>query len=187
MKITALEGQNIKELSMIEVAHAILEQNEKAMTFAEILNAVQDYLEKSDDDIKATISRFYTEVNTDGSFIPLGNGLWALRSWYAIDEIDEEVIALDEIEDDDETEKPVKKRSKVNAFGIEDVIDPEDESASGDDSDDITYDDENPDDEKDEVEAYDADLKEVELDNVDEDVEIDVEDDDDNDLDTDDD
>ena len=101
MKIEALEGQNIEELSMIEVAHAILEQNGKEMAFAEILNAVQDYLKKSDNEIKATIARFYTEMNTDGSFIPLGNNVWALRSWYAIDEIDEEVIALDEIDDEE--------------------------------------------------------------------------------------
>ncbi len=38
-----------------------------------------------------------------------------------------------------------------------------------------------PDDEKDEVQAYDAELAEVELDNVDEDVELDEEDDDDDD------
>ncbi len=176
---------------MIEVAHAILEQNAKEMTFAEILNAVQDYLEKSDDEIKANIARFYTEINTDGSFIPLGNNIWALRSWYAIDEIDEEVIALDELDDEDD-ETPVKKRSKVNAFGIEDEIDPEDEATSNhnDDEDedalDIEYDDENPDDEKDEVEAYDAELKEVELENVDEDVELnEVDDDEDEDTDED--
>ena len=114
---------------MIEVAHALLEQNGKEMQFSEIIRAIQDYLEKSDDEIKASISRFYTEINTDGSFIPLGNNIWALRSWYAIDEIDEEVIALDEIEDEEE-EKPAKKRKKVNAFGIEDEIDPEDEECA---------------------------------------------------------
>ncbi len=179
MKITALEGQKIDELSMIEVAHAILEQNGKELTFAEILNAVQDYLKKSDDEIKSSIARFYAEMNIDGSFIPLGNNVWALRSWYAIDEIDEEVIALDEL--DDEDEEPIKKRSKVNAFGIEDEIDPEDEATDADPADEIVYDDENPDDEKDEVEAYDAELKEVELDNVDDDVEIEVEDDDEDD------
>ena len=55
MKITALEGQKISELSMIEVAHALLEQNGKEMQFSEIIRAIQDYLEKSDDEIKASI------------------------------------------------------------------------------------------------------------------------------------
>jgi DNA-directed RNA polymerase subunit delta len=172
LKIEALAGQNIKELSMIEVAHALLEQNGKEMPFTEIVKAVQEYLMKSDDEIKATLSRFYTEVNTDGSFIPLGNNVWALRSWYAIDEIDEEVIALDEIEDDEE-EKPAKKRSKVNVFGIEDEIDPEDEEGGKETEDDMSYDTVAEDEDKDDVAAYDAELAEVELDNVDEDVELD--------------
>ncbi len=113
MKITALEGQKISELSMIEVAHALLEQNGKEMQFSEIIRAIQDYLEKSDDEIKASISRFYTEINTDGSFIPLGNNVWALRSWYAIDEIDEEVIALDEIEDEKKKKNQLKNAKKL--------------------------------------------------------------------------
>jgi DNA-directed RNA polymerase subunit delta len=184
LKITALEGQQLSELSMIEVAHALLEQNGKEMPFAEIVKTIQAYLGKSDDEIKASISRFYTEINTDGSFIPLGNNIWALRSWYAIDEIDEEVIALDEIEDDEE-EKPVKKRSKVNVFGIEDEIDPEDEEGNKETDDDMSYDAEAEDEDKDDVAAYDAELAEVELDNVDEDVELDVDDDDDDSDDTD--
>ena len=178
MKITALEGQKISELSMIEVAHALLEQNGKEMQFSEIIRAIQDYLEKSDDEIKASISRFYTEINTDGSFIPL-------RSWYAIDEIDEEVIALDEIEDEEE-EKPAKKRKKVNAFGIEDEIDPEDEEGAKETTEeDMSYDTQAEDEDKDDVAAYDAELAEVELDNVDEEVDIDVEDDEDDSDDTD--
>lgn len=60
-------------------------------------------------------------MNTDGSFIPLGDNKWGLRSWYAIDEIDEEVITL---EDTDEN-APKRKNKKVNAFmdGDEDAID----------------------------------------------------------------
>lgn len=186
MKITALEGQKISELSMIEVAHALLEQNGKEMQFSEIIRAIQDYLEKSADEIKASISRFYTEINTDGSFIPLGNNVWALRSWYAIDEIDEEVIALDEIEDEEEEEKPAKKRKKVNAFGIEDEIDPEDEEGTKETTEeDMSYDTQAEDEDKDDVAAYDAELAEVELDNVDEEVDIEVEDDEDDSDDTD--
>ena len=181
MKITALEGQKISELSMIEVAHALLEQNGKEMQFSEIIRAIQDYLEKSDDEIKASISRFYTEINTDGSFIPLGNNVWALRSWYAIDEIDEEVITL---EDTDEN-APKRKNKKVNAFmdGDEDAIDyndddPEDENFTPN-SDSLEYDDDNDDDEKAEVESYDSELNEIIPDDDLDDVELSEEDDDD--------
>ena len=181
MKIEVFEGQNKDELSMIEVAHAMLEQNGKEMEFSNLVNAIQDYLGRSDADIRANLSSFYTDLNTDGSFIPLGGNVWALRAWYAIDEINEEVIALDEVDDED---RPKKKRKKVNAFAdLDNAIDytdddPEDEDYVADDG---SYDQENPDDEKTEVEAYDSELAEVVLDDNDseEDVELDEEDDED--------
>lgn len=110
LKIKAFENQDLSELSMIEVAHAMLEEQGKEMDFNVLVNEIQDYLGKSDSEIRDRLSRFYTELNTDGSFIPLGNNVWALRSWYAIDEIDEEVVALDEL--DDEGDRPKKKRKK---------------------------------------------------------------------------
>ena len=166
LKIKAFAKQDLSELSMIEVAHAMLEEKGKEMEFNVLVNDIQDYLGKSDSEIRDRLSRFYTELNTDGSFIPLGNNVWALRSWYAIDEIDEEVVALDELDDDGE--RPVKKRKKVNAFAADGIDidysddDPEDDDALDDE--DVTYDDENPDDEKDEAEAFDAELEEVDLD-----------------------
>ena len=74
------------------------------------------------------------------------------RSWYAIDEVDEEIIALEET-DEDETPKKRKKK-RVNAFmdGDEDAIDyndddPEDEEVYEADPA-LSYDEENPDDER---------------------------------------
>jgi DNA-directed RNA polymerase subunit delta len=191
LKIKAFENQNLAELSMIEVAHAMLEEKGKEMAFNVLVNDIQDYLGKSDSEIRERLSRFYTELNTDGSFIPLGGNIWALRSWYAIDEIDEEVVALDEI--DEEGERPKKKRKKVNAFAVDGIdIDYSDDDPEDDDDvitdTDVEYDDDNPDDEKSEVEAFDVELEEVEIDDVVvEDIEVDDDtDDDDDDDDTDD-
>ncbi|HEM2803881.1 TPA: DNA-directed RNA polymerase subunit delta [Streptococcus suis] len=165
MELNVFAGQEKSELSMIEVARAILEERgrDNEMYFNDLVNEIQNYLEKSNSEIRAALPTFYSDLNVDGSFIPLGENKWGLRSWYAIDEIDEEVITLEE----DDEDAPKRKKKRVNAFmdGDEDAIDyghddPEDEdnypaSTSSE------YDEENPDDEKDEVESYDSEINEI--------------------------
>ena len=186
MELNVFAGQEKSELSMIEVARAILEERGRGdeMYFNVLVNEIQNYLEKSNSEIRAALPIFYSDLNVDGSFIPLGDNKWGLRSWYAIDEIDEEVITLEE--DDD---APKRKKKRVNAFidGDDDTIDygnddPEDEEGY-EDTDESEYGDENPDDEKDEVDSYDSEINEIipEDDLVDEDVDL-AEDDDDDDY-----
>ncbi|EOI00386.1 DNA-directed RNA polymerase, delta subunit [Enterococcus moraviensis ATCC BAA-383] len=174
MEINVFDGLNKDELSMIEVAHAILEQREDVMDFSDLVNQIQNYLGKSDSEIRDSLAQFYTDLNIDGSFISLGDNRWGLRSWYPIDSIDEEVThGLDE----DEEDKPRRrKRKKVNAFIIdandEDVIDyndddPEDAELTDEDDDDILYDDDD-DEEDEEIKAYNSDLQEIGADSDDE-------------------
>ena len=134
MELEVFAGQEKSELSMIEVARAILELRgrDHEMYFSDLVNEIQNYLEKSNSEIREALPLFYTELNVDGSFIPLGDNKWGLRSWYAIDEVDEEIIALEETDEDEAPKKRKKKR--VNAFmdGDDDAIDyndddPEDE------------------------------------------------------------
>lgn len=183
MKLNVFAGQEKSELSMIEVARAILEERgrDNEMYFSDLVNEIQNYLEKSNSEIRSALPTFYSDLNVDGSFIPLGDNKWGLRSWYAVDEIDEEVITLEEDDDD----APKRKKKRVNAFmdGDEDAIDysdddPEDESYTSDS--DNEYDEENPDDEKDEVESYDSEINEIipEDDLTDEEVDLNEEDDD---------
>ena len=129
---------------MIEVAQAILEDNGRRMAFADIVNAVQKYLNKSDEEIRECLPQFYTDMNTDGKFISMGENVWALRTWFPYESVDEEVNHPEDEEDDAR-----KHHKKVNAFlasatGDDDIIidydndDPEDDDldATADDSDD---------------------------------------------------
>ena len=125
---------------MIEVAHAILEQREDVMDFTDLVNQIQVFLEKSDLEIRESLAQFYTDLNIDGSFISLGENRWGLRSWYAIDSIDEELNHG--LDDEDEENQPRRKRKKVNAFiNDDDLFDDEDEDE--------------------EIAEYDSDLKEI--------------------------
>lgn len=170
LEINVFEGLDRSELSMIEVAHAILEQRGDVMDFSDLVNQIQTYLGKSDGEIRDALAQFYTDLNIDGSFISLGDNRWGLRSWYAIDSIDEEINhGLDE---DDEDTPRKRKRKKVNAFinDDEDAIDyndddPEDTDLSEDEDDDDLFEDEDEDDE--EISAYNSDLQEIGADNSD--------------------
>ena len=180
MELKKLDGINKNELSMVEVAHAILEAKNEVLDFNQLLVEIQEYMELSDEALEARMARFYTDLNIDGSFISLGENRWGLRDWYPIDSIDEEIATSME---DEEVKKPRKKRKKVNAFGSEDDLidynddDPEDEELLDDedlDSDDLDDDidvDLDDDDEEDEIDAYRSDLNEL---GADEDLEDEV-------------
>ena len=179
MELKKLDVINKNELSMVEVAHAILEAKNEVLDFNQLLVEIQEYMELSDEALEARMARFYTDLNIDGSFISLGDNRWGLRDWYPIDSIDEEIATSME---DEEVKKPRKKRKKVNAFGTEDDLidynddDPEDEELLDDedlDSDDLDddMDVDLDDDDEDEIDAYRSDLNEL---GADEDLEDEV-------------
>ena len=155
MELKVFDGQDKSELSMVEVAHAILAHHGEAMAFVDLTNEIQQYLGKSDEEIRERLAQFYTDLNVDGSFISLGDNTWGLRAWYPFESIDEATVGES---DEDEEDRPKKKRRKVNAFladsnDDDDVIDydnddPEDEDLDDNDDDDNNdddYDEENDD------------------------------------------
>ncbi len=113
LELEKFKNQNKEELSLIEVAYEILDNNNKeAMNFSNIVNKIQDYLGKTDDQIKEGLPQFYTDLNNDGSFLSLGENVWGLREWYPFDSVDEEVNHPE----DNGTENTHKAAQKVNAF-----------------------------------------------------------------------
>ncbi|MDC2844191.1 DNA-directed RNA polymerase subunit delta [Limosilactobacillus mucosae] len=161
MDLKVFDGQDKSELSMIEVAHAILAYHGEAMAFADLTNEVQQYLGKSDEEIRERLPQFYTDLNVDGSFISLGDNTWGLRAWYPYESIDEATVG----ENEEEEDRPKKKRRKVNAFlagadedddvidydnddpeddDLADVDDEDDSNSEEEDYDNPDYDEDNP-------------------------------------------
>lgn len=163
--LTKFKGIDKSELSMVEVAHAILEEKNDIIEFNELLVLVQEFLDLSEEELDKRMSIFYTELNTDGSFISLGDNRWGLRAWYPIDSIDEELVSALE----DATTPRRKKRKKVNAFAISE--------------DDVDYNDDDPEDmddldDMDDVDELDVELTEYDTDiNEDDDVDTSIEED----------
>lgn len=96
--LSKFDGIKKNELSMIEVAHALLEKKGSLMDFNELLIAVQDYLALSEEELDKKMSTFYTELNTDGSFISPGENRWGLRTWYKVDELNKDFVSAFEDE-----------------------------------------------------------------------------------------
>ncbi|WP_300561116.1 DNA-directed RNA polymerase subunit delta [Companilactobacillus sp.] len=142
MKLEKFKNQNKEELSMIEVAYEILNENNKeAMNFSDIVNEIQTYLGKTDDQIKDHLPQFYTDLNNDGSFLSLGENVWGLRKWYPFDSVDEEVNHPE----DNGTENTHKAAQKVNAF-LSDDEEEEDDVVDYDDDSDLSLSDDDDDD-----------------------------------------
>lgn len=93
--------EELKELSMIELAYAILEGKKQATAFRDIVEEVSETLGLSKEQVTVRLAQFYTDLNVDGRFISVGENRWGLRSWYPYEQIEEEILPQP---------KPKKKR-----------------------------------------------------------------------------
>ena len=41
------------------------------------------------DEIENRVVQFYTDLNTDGRFLNVGENQWGIRDWYSVDDIEE--------------------------------------------------------------------------------------------------
>ncbi|MFC3886391.1 DNA-directed RNA polymerase subunit delta [Bacillus songklensis] len=167
LSLAQYSKEQLQEMSMLELAYLIFsgKSERSAVPFKELLDEITSVLDLSEDEVKARIAQFYTDLNIDGRFISTGDNHWGLRSWYPYDQIDEEVLPV---------AKPKKKKAKkVVDEDSEDFGELEDEDLDFNDLDDYDDDDD-----------IDEELEDEDFDNVDSDeFDDDVIDDDDYDLD----
>jgi len=137
MSLAEYTPEQIKEMSMLEVAFEVFQEKKQAITFNELLSEVVKVLGLSEDEVKKNVAQFYTDINIDGRFICIGEAGWGLRSWYPYEQIDEEVTT---------PIKPKKKKGK-KAVDEDDDLDLIDFDEV--DEDDLEYDDFDDEDEDD--------------------------------------
>lgn len=116
MNLRELNQEQLTEESLINLAYGILVESKKPLAFQDIIAEIEKLNARTPAEMKANMNQFYTDVNIDGRFMILAENRWALREWYAIDQVEEEIAptvkvrkkkakAIDEDEDDIEIEE----------------------------------------------------------------------------------
>ena len=100
------------EKSLLDHAFDFISSQKEAVPFAKIWEYVVSSAGLSEEEAKAKVSRFYTNLMLDGRFVTLGENLWDLRSSHTFDKVHidmKDVYSDVEAIDDDEEELEEEK------------------------------------------------------------------------------
>lgn len=168
MKIQDYTKEMVDEKSFIDMAYTLLNDKGATMNLYDIIDEFKDLGGYEFEEIENRVVQFYTDLNTDGCFLNVGENQWGLRDWYSVDDIEEKIAPtiqkFDILDDEDEEDKNLK------LLGDDEMDDDDDIPAQTDDQE--TLDD--PEDEQVEDEISESDLvieddEDDELDEEDED------------------
>ncbi|MFJ7731249.1 DNA-directed RNA polymerase subunit delta [Lysinibacillus sp. NPDC097231] len=166
MNFREMTKEQLMEESLINLAYAILNEKRASVSFNDLLTIIQELVGYSDEEIKARLLQFYTDINVDGRFLFNQETGWGLREWFKVEQIEEETAP---------SVKTHKKKSKATLDGEDDLeedVDLEEDDIDFDEDfeefveeDDV---DDDEDDEKEDIDFEDEDLEDID-DEIDED------------------
>ncbi|MEK4070726.1 DNA-directed RNA polymerase subunit delta [Staphylococcus sp. FSL C8-0035] len=152
MKIQDYTKEMVDEKSFIDMAYTLLNDKQTTMNLYDIIDEFKSLGGYEYDDIENRVVQFYTDLNTDGRFLNVGENQWGLRDWYSIDDIEEKIAPtiqkFDILDDEDEEGKNLK------LLGEDDIDDDDDIPAETDDQETLN----DPEDEEVEEEINDSDI-----------------------------
>lgn len=90
MSLKQYSEEQLKEMSLVEIAYEVFSDQKKPIAFQELTDKVSSLLGVGKEELEDRIAQFYTDLNIDGRFLALSDQTWGLRSWYPYDQLDEE-------------------------------------------------------------------------------------------------
>lgn len=157
MRLDSYTKEMMDENSFIDMSYIYLQDKGKEADLYDIIDKFKEVGGYSDNEIEQRILQFYTDLNTDGRFLSVGEGIWGLRDWYSMDDISDKVaptihkidlVTEDEVEPiEEETPEEVFDQDKElvedDTENFDSPINEEDEESDIDESidDDLEYDD----------------------------------------------
>ncbi|PNZ25670.1 DNA-directed RNA polymerase delta subunit [Staphylococcus petrasii] len=152
MKIQDYTKEMVDEKSFIDMAYTLLHDKGSTMNLYDIIDEFKNLGDYEYEEIENRVVQFYTDLNTDGRFLNVGENQWGLRDWYSVDDIEEKIAPtiqkFDILDDDDEEDKNLK------LLGDDEMDDDEDIPAQTDDQETLN----DPEDEEVEDEINDSDI-----------------------------
>ncbi|WP_145382525.1 DNA-directed RNA polymerase subunit delta [Staphylococcus epidermidis] len=152
MKIQDYTKEMVDEKSFIDMAYTLLNDKQTTMNLYDIIDEFKFLGGYEYEDIENRIVQFYTDLNTDGRFLNVGENLWGLRDWYSVDDIEEKIAPtiqkFDILDDEDEEDQNLK------LLGDDDADEDDDIPAQTDDQETL----DESDNDEDDVEMNDADI-----------------------------
>lgn len=130
--------KHVAEKSKVDRFYDILNDSKKPKTFYELADQIFSREDIEADEGEA-LARLYTTLTLDGRFLSIGDNFWALRSWFPLEQREEDVA---------KTIAPNRKK-KLAEDGFDDYDDVDEEEIEDLDED---YDSEGDDDEENEDE-----------------------------------
>ena len=102
----------VDEKSFIDMAYTLLNEKADTMNLYDIIDEFKELGHYEDQEVEDRIVQFYTDLNTDGRFLNVGENVWGLRDWYSVDDIEEKIAPtiqkFDILDDEDEEDKNLK-------------------------------------------------------------------------------
>ncbi|PKR77720.1 DNA-directed RNA polymerase subunit delta [Halalkalibacillus sediminis] len=140
MSLDNYTKEELKEISMVEIAHEILLEEKQTYNYNDLYNMIAEAKDFSKAEKEQFITQLYTDLNIDGRFISIGSNMWGLKRWYPYDQTEEDIVSFT-----DEEEKPKKKKAKKKTKKkkeapaedtlLEDELEPDADLALDDDDD----------------------------------------------------